>query len=92
MIQVVSLDRTEETAVTDCPLSKIEFPRCRGRRVEADFGGGDVWSNGGVVLIAAADRSWAWAAHVSMVEAFIASFAAAPDELVLDFDATGPRA
>jgi len=36
----------------------------------------------------AADRSWAWAAHLSMVEAFIASFDAAPDELVLDFDAT----
>jgi hypothetical protein len=36
----------------------------------------------------AADRAWAWAAHVSMVEAFIASFDAAPAELVLDFDAT----
>ena len=36
----------------------------------------------------AADRSWAWAAHVTMVEAFIASFDTAPDELVLDFDAT----
>ena len=36
----------------------------------------------------AADRAWAWAAHVAMVETFIASFDAAPDELVLDFDAT----
>jgi hypothetical protein len=36
----------------------------------------------------AADRGWAWAAHVSMVEAFIASFDAAPAKLVLDFDAT----
>ncbi len=35
-----------------------------------------------------ADRGWAWAAHVSMVEAFIASFEDAPDELVLDFVAT----
>jgi hypothetical protein len=36
----------------------------------------------------AADRAWAWAAHVSMVENFIASFDRAPEELVLDFDAT----
>jgi hypothetical protein len=154
--------------VTDCTLSKIEFPRCRGRRVEADFAGGDISSIGGALLLAladrrfgllsglacrldderqagkvahkllallrqrvyavalghedvndhedlrhdlvlqtavgrdrrlaspstvgrldrAADRSWAWAAHVAMVESFIASFEQAPDELVLDFDAT----
>jgi len=154
--------------VTDCTLSKIEFPRCCGRRVEADFAGGDISSNGGAPLLAcadrrlgllsglarrlddgrqagkvahkllpllrqrvyavalghedvndheglrddlalqtavgrdrrlaspstvgrldrAADRGWAWAAHVSMVETFIASFEAAPRELVLDFDAT----
>jgi hypothetical protein len=36
----------------------------------------------------AADRGWAWAAHGSMVEVFIASFERAPEELVLDFDAT----
>jgi hypothetical protein len=36
----------------------------------------------------AADRAWAWAAQVSMVETFIASFDGAPEELVLDFDAT----
>jgi hypothetical protein len=35
-----------------------------------------------------ADRAWAWAAHVSMVEAFIASHGEAPEELILDFDAT----
>ena len=154
--------------MTDCTLSKIEFPRCRGRRVEADFGGGDISSNGGVALVAAADRrlgllsglarrlddarqpgkvahkllpllrqrvyglalgwedvndhgglrddlalqtavgrdtrlaspstvgrldraadrDWAWAAHVLLVETFIASFDRAPEELVLDFDAT----
>ena len=154
--------------MTDCTPSKIEFPPCRGRRVEADFAGGDISSNGGAPLLAladrrlgllsglarrldderqagkvahqllallrqrvyavalgyedvndhqvlrddlvlqaavgrdrrlaspstvgrldrAADRAWAWAAHVAMVETFIASFDAAPDELVLDFDAT----
>ena len=154
--------------MTDCTLSEIEFPRCRGRRVVADFGGGDISSNGGALLLSAADRrlgllsglsrrlvdgrqagkvghkllpllrqrvyavalgyedvndhedlrddlvlqtacgrdrrlaspstvgrldraadrAWAWAAQVSMVEAFIASFDGAPEELVLDFDAT----
>ena len=154
--------------MTNCTLSKIEFPRCRGRRVEADFAGGDISSNGGVALLALADRrlgllsglarrldderqagkvghkllallrqrvyavglghedvndhedlrddlalqtavgrdqrlaspstvgrleraagrAWAWAAHVSMVENFIASFEEVPEELVLDFDAT----
>ena len=154
--------------MTDCNLSKIEFPRCCGRRVEVDFGGGDISSNGGAPLLSAvdrrlgllsglarrledqrqagkvahkllpllrqrvyavalghedvndhaglrddlalqtavgrderlasastvgrldraADRAWAWAAHVSMVESFVTSFDRAPAELVLDFDAT----
>ncbi len=154
--------------MTDCNLSKIEFPRCCGRRVEVDFAGGDISSNGGALLLSAADRrlgllsglarrlddrrqagkvehkllallrqrvyavalghedvndhdglrddlalqtavgrderlaspstvgrleraadrAWAWAAHVSMVESFIGSFGSAPEELVLDMDAT----
>jgi len=154
--------------VTDCTLSKIEFPRCRKRRVELDFAGGEISSNGGALLLAAAerrigllsdlarrlddgrqpgkvvhglaallrqrvfglglgyedvddhgalrddlvlqtavgrdrrlasastvgrleraaDRAWAWAAQVTMVETFIASFEVPPEELVLDFDAT----
>ena len=36
----------------------------------------------------AADRSWAWAAHETLVESFIASTEDAPEELVLDFDCT----
>ena len=36
----------------------------------------------------AADRSWAWAAHETLVESFIASYDEAPEELVLDFDCT----
>jgi hypothetical protein len=35
-----------------------------------------------------ATRATAWAVHQVMVEKFIASFASAPEELVLDFDAT----
>ena len=152
--------------MTDCTLSKIEFPPCRGRRVEADFAGGDISSNGGAPLLALADRRLgllsglarrlgdarqagkvkhrhlpllrqrvfalalgyedvndhdglrddgalqtaggrdrrlassstvgrldraadrSWAAHVSMVETFIASFDEAPTEPMLDSEAT----
>jgi len=35
-----------------------------------------------------ADRSTAWRLHQVLVEQFIASFKAAPEELILDFDAT----
>ena len=42
--------------MTDCRLSKIDFARCCGRRVQVDFAGGDISSNGGVPLLSAADR------------------------------------
>lgn len=154
--------------MTNCTSSKIEFPACKKRRVEVDFAGGDISSNGGVGLLdladrrlgllsdlarrlddrrqagkvehrlpallrqrvyglalgyedandhdalrddlalqtacgrdqrlasastvgrldRAADRHWAWAAHAGLVETFIASFDSAPEELILDFDAT----
>jgi hypothetical protein len=146
----------------------FDFPSCRKRRVAAEFSGGEVTSNGGVLLLRqadrllglsasvarrlidarqpgkvahrletmlrqrvyglalgyedvndhaalrhdlavqtaaerdralaspstlsrfenAADRSWAWSVHEALVENFIASRAAPPEELVLDFDAT----
>jgi len=56
MIQVLTLSQPRGTTVTDCTRSKIELPRCRGRRVALDFAGGDVSSNGGVLLLAAAER------------------------------------
>jgi len=154
--------------VTDCTSSSIDFPACRKRRVEADFSGGDITSNGGVLLLRqadrisgltasvarrlidarqrgkvehrfaamlrqrvfalalgyedvndhadlrhdlalqtaverdralaspstlsrfenAADRDWAWSVHEVLVEGFIASHSEAPEELILDFDAT----
>ena len=154
--------------MTDCTFTKIEFPSCCKRRLEADFAGGEISSNGGALLLSladrrvgllsglgrrladrrqagkvkhgltgllrqrvfalalgdedvndhevlrddlvlqtacggdrrlaspstvgrlerAADRSWAWAAHETLVESFIASTEDAPEELVLDFDCT----
>lgn len=42
--------------MTDCNQLKIEFPACRGRRVEVDFAGGDISSNGGAGLLDLAER------------------------------------
>ena len=154
--------------MTNCILPTLQLPACKRRRVEVDFSGGDISSNGGVGLLdlaerrigllsdlagrlddgrqagkvrhgllpllrqrvysvalgyedandhdalrddlalqtacggdrrlasastigrldRAADRAWTWAAHEAMVETFIASFDAPPEELILDFDAT----
>ncbi len=154
--------------MTDCTELGFEFPACRKRVVEANFGGGNVSGDGGVLLLRQADRrlgllsrvagaladprrqascdhklgdllrqrvfglalgyedlndhdvlrhdlAWqtaverdqalassptlcrfenradrqaAWAVHEVLVEQFIASFEVAPEELILDFDAT----
>ncbi len=154
--------------MTDCSRELFDFPTCRRRRVEADFGGGEVSSDGGALLIRQADRrigllaavakaiddprvrgrcahsqlsllrqrvygiclgyedlndhatlrgdavlqtsverdrilgssatlcrlenrmdrAAAWAIHRVLIEQFIASHEQAPEELVLDFDAT----
>ncbi len=42
--------------MTNCPSEGLLFPACRKRRVEARFDGGDVTSNGGVLLLRQADR------------------------------------
>jgi len=42
--------------VTNCTSETVLFPACRKRRVEARFDGGDVTSNGGVLLLRQADR------------------------------------
>ena len=154
--------------MTNRTSSIVEFPRCSRRRVEASFAGGDITSDGGVLLLRQAaarsgllrrvaaliedprrvascdhslrsvleqrvfalalgyedlndhetlrrdvalqtgvgrdrtlahpstlcrlerraDRSWAWAVHQALFEHFVASMAAPPDEIVLDFDNT----
>ena len=43
--------------MTDCIQERLPFPRCKGRRVEASFSGGDITSNGGVLLLRQADRA-----------------------------------
>jgi hypothetical protein len=42
--------------VANCSQGSFGFPACRQRLVEVDFSGGAVSSNGGVLLMRAADR------------------------------------
>ena len=43
--------------MTHCTSFQFEFAACRKRRVEADFPGGEITSNGGVLLLRQADRA-----------------------------------
>ena len=42
--------------MTNCTQESFEFPVCKRRRVEVNFKGGDITSNGGVLLLQQADR------------------------------------
>lgn len=42
--------------MTECTQKSFEFPACKRRVVEASFEGGDITSNGGVLLLRQADR------------------------------------
>ena len=43
--------------MTKCYQSSFEFPSVKRRKVEADFSGGDITSNGGIPLLAQVDRA-----------------------------------
>ena len=42
--------------MTECNQSVVEFPACRRRRVQAEFSGGEITSDAGVLLLRQADR------------------------------------
>ncbi|HYQ92314.1 MAG TPA: transposase, partial [Candidatus Competibacteraceae bacterium] len=42
--------------MTKCTASMVEFPRCQRRRVQAEFSGGAITSDGGVVLLRQGDQ------------------------------------
>ena len=42
--------------MTNCIQETFSFPGCKGRQVEANFQGGDITSEGGVLLLREADR------------------------------------
>ena len=42
--------------MTECNQEKLEFPGFGGRKIQADFGGGQVSSDGGLLLVRQVDR------------------------------------
>ena len=42
--------------MTHCTVTQDLFPRCKGRKIETNFDGGDITSNAGVVLLRQLDR------------------------------------
>ena len=42
--------------MTDCNSTQLKFSCCQGRKVQADFNGGNVSSDGGVLLLREVDR------------------------------------
>jgi hypothetical protein len=46
----------EVLPVTNCTQESFQFPVCKRRKVEANFQGGDITSDGGVLLLQQADR------------------------------------
>jgi hypothetical protein len=42
--------------VTDCTQTSFEFPDLKRRKVQAEFSGGEITSDGGVLLLRQIDR------------------------------------
>jgi len=51
--------------VTNCNSSNLKLPACRRRQIDVDFCGGEITSNGGVLLLRQADRTSGLIASVS---------------------------
>ena len=51
--------------MTKCSRDQLEFPGCKGRKVEAEFSGGNVTSDGGILLLRQADRRLGLTASVA---------------------------
>jgi hypothetical protein len=55
-IQLLRLNSTRDLPVTKCNQLSLEFPALKRRKVEAEFSGGDITSDGGVLLLRDIDR------------------------------------
>lgn len=43
--------------MTNCIPKDVHFPRCKSRKVEADFSGGDITSDAGILLLRQLDQN-----------------------------------
>jgi hypothetical protein len=51
------MNRKEETAMKDCNTERLLFEDIQGKKIEADFDGGQVTSDTGVLLLREVERS-----------------------------------
>ncbi len=52
--------------MTDCTPRLFEFPACKRRKVEAEFSGGDVTSDGGILLLRQVDRRLGLSSRIAL--------------------------
>ena len=55
-IQLLTPKSNRTLPMTNCIQESFVFPGCKGRRIEASFEGGDITSDGGVLLLRQVDR------------------------------------
>jgi DDE family transposase len=55
-IQLLRLNLDKDLPVTNCTATKIEFPAVKRRKIEAEFNGGAISSDGGVILLRTVDQ------------------------------------
>ena len=55
-IQLLTLNMNRTLPMTNCIQATFDFPLLKSRRVQAEFSGGDVTTNGGVLLLRQADQ------------------------------------
>jgi len=56
IIQVSKPKSKDGSAVTECYQNSLGFPRVKRRAVEVNFEGGEVTSDGGILLLRSVDR------------------------------------
>ena len=66
-IQLLTVNLNRTLPVTECTQESFDFPACKRRQVEASFDGGDITSDGGVLLLRQADRRLGLMAAVDAV-------------------------
>ncbi len=56
MLRVFKLSTERTSLMPKCTQEEMSFPSFDRRKIEANFGGGDVSSDGGILLLREADR------------------------------------
>ena len=67
--------------MTECTQIGFDFPPVKRRRIEAKFSGGDITSDGGLLLLRQADRRLGGCSKLSMQGSLIPAMVAMSDTI-----------